>query len=422
MFNNNCISAYIHDFDSKSSDWNIIAFLDECTEKSYQLKISLYLTSLENILKNEQGKRKEKARFLYDRYKKSLSRAKTSVGAQGDRPDHKCAKDWETENISNKMKIGPSINISNSTFSGDHATINNEPFNVTGTNRGTKKGTKRNENWQEDNDKVPKRTKINYYFPACDQPEQTPEHKINLSNAFVSPAIKSKRQSTKSTNDDDDNNTEIEEFEFSLANFDVAYQSLDQSGSVKKTYTRNYVKKTDDFSDFDLAYLNFDPKNMWTLKSSGRVVEKAKKLFNNDEWNEIFSLNLKQVPKVDKNIIDLLKKYTLHDLSTLQQVIFENIFPDNVPYSTDLNYINLAYRSMYSLWKGEVNFTSAQKLEGWFEMNVWAHLVDPVFCGMEIELVRGEGQSLSSSYAIIALNLAQLKLGETGREQKEPKS
>ncbi|CAG8665210.1 8242_t:CDS:1, partial [Acaulospora morrowiae] len=62
-----------------------------------------------------------------------------------------------------------------------------------------------------------------------------------------------------------------------------------------------------------------------------------------------------------------------------------------------LDYINLAYRSMYSLWRGEDDFTSVPKLEGWFEMNIWAHLVDPAFREMETDLVRGERMCLSSS-------------------------
>lgn len=64
-------SIYIHEyFDKKSADWNIMGFLDECTEKSYQLKINLYLKSLENIINNEQGSREKKAQLLYNKYKK----------------------------------------------------------------------------------------------------------------------------------------------------------------------------------------------------------------------------------------------------------------------------------------------------------------------------------------------------------------
>ncbi len=129
---------------------------------------------------------------------------------------------------------------------------------------------------------------------------------------------------------------------------------------------------------------------MWTLKSSGRVIEKviydhawkfkydsylysfiindadeeAKKLFNNDEWNEIFSSNFKQVPKINKTIINLLKKYTVDNLSILQKVIFKPFFPNNISYLTDLDYVNFTYRFMHSLWKGEDDFTSAPRLEG----------------------------------------------------------
>ncbi|CAG8503344.1 14863_t:CDS:2, partial [Dentiscutata heterogama] len=114
-------SIYIHEyFDSKSADWNITRFLKECTEKSYQLKIGLYLKSLENIMNNEQGNRKQKAQLLYDKYKKDT------------RPDHQIAKNWEAERRANKTSSGPSINIHNSTFSGSDqriGTINDESFN-----------------------------------------------------------------------------------------------------------------------------------------------------------------------------------------------------------------------------------------------------------------------------------------------------
>ncbi|CAG8646100.1 22154_t:CDS:2, partial [Racocetra persica] len=157
---------------------------------------------------------------------------------------------------------------------------------------------------------------------------------------------------------------------------------------IKESTTYNDEVESDyNFSNFELAYRALDPSKMWVLNSSGRVVEK----------NEIFSSNPKQVPKIDEKIVNFLKKYNVDNLPTLQKVIFEPLFSDNAPYSIDLDYINLAYRSMYSLWRGEDDFTSASKLEGWFEMNIWAHLVDSAFCEMETDLVRGEGMCLSSS-------------------------
>ncbi|CAG8836243.1 10664_t:CDS:1, partial [Racocetra persica] len=37
------------------------------------------------------------------------------------------------------------------------------------------------------------------------------------------------------------------------------------------------------------------------------------------------------------------------------------------------------------------------KLEGWYEMNIWSHLIDPAFYNVNIDLIRGEGMSLASS-------------------------
>ncbi|CAG8709457.1 10044_t:CDS:2, partial [Acaulospora morrowiae] len=115
---------------------------------------------------------------------------------------------------------------------------------------------------------------------------------------------------------------------------------------IKESTTDNDEVESDyDFSKFELSYRALDPSKMWVLNSSGRVVEKTEKLFNKNEWNEIHS----------SNIVNLFKK--------IQR----------------LDYINLAYRSMYSLWRGEDDFTTASKLKVWFEMNIWAHLVDPAF-------------------------------------------
>jgi len=94
------------------------------------------------------------------------------------------------------------------------------------------------------------------------------------------------------------------------------------------------------FTSFDLIYQSLDPTQMWTLESSGRIVEKViyeyartlrhesclhsfiindvdkktRTLFRNDEWNEILSTNLKRVPKIAKPITELLKKYSVTNL------------------------------------------------------------------------------------------------------------
>ncbi|CAG8681367.1 17905_t:CDS:2, partial [Gigaspora rosea] len=71
---------------------------------------------------------------------------------------------------------------------------------------------------------------------------------------------------------------------------------------------------------------------------------------------------------------------------------------DEVESDYDFSNFELAYRalgpskmSMYSLWRREDDFTSTSKLEGWFEIIIWTHLVDFAFRKMETDLVRGEG-------------------------------
>ncbi|RUS25343.1 hypothetical protein BC938DRAFT_472306 [Jimgerdemannia flammicorona] len=55
----------IHEyFKRKSSEWNILAFLEECDEEIYQSKISYYLKSLQRISQSEKGRRQERAKAL----------------------------------------------------------------------------------------------------------------------------------------------------------------------------------------------------------------------------------------------------------------------------------------------------------------------------------------------------------------------
>lgn len=69
----------------------------------FDLKVDLYIKSLEAIFDREKGARKERARVLLDSYR------------EGD--DRKIAKNWDKERKSGKTNT-PSININHSTISG----------------------------------------------------------------------------------------------------------------------------------------------------------------------------------------------------------------------------------------------------------------------------------------------------------------
>ena len=58
-------------FSRKSSDWNIIDFLEECDLEPCRRKIQEYLLSLETISNMEKGQRRETAQKLFYRYKQA---------------------------------------------------------------------------------------------------------------------------------------------------------------------------------------------------------------------------------------------------------------------------------------------------------------------------------------------------------------
>jgi len=84
------------------------------------------------------------------------------------------------------------------------------------------------------------------------------------------------------------------------------------------------------------------------------VDKETKSLFQKEEWEEIFSFNLKKTPKVDKTVLNLMKKYSTTDLSLFREVIFKPFLPTGTSYSDkkhfDLNYINLAFCAIHTFW------------------------------------------------------------------------
>uniref|UniRef100_A0A1D1ZHU0 Platelet-aggregating proteinase PA-BJ n=1 Tax=Anthurium amnicola TaxID=1678845 RepID=A0A1D1ZHU0_9ARAE len=345
-------------FDRDPSEWNIESFLENCDQKTTRAKLGLYTTCLSKIVKDENRPRREKAQILLDSIKK-------------DKAVRKMTKDWEL----NKPIINVQNTFSGGTFSGGQ---------TIGTVGGRISVTKRNQ--EADNEKVPKRTKIDDCLSVGDQRgqrnEQIPEHQIQP-----------KKQSIESN---DLYDSEIEDAqEFTLTDFDIAYNSL-------------------------------DPAKMWTLKSSGRVVEKViyeyarklthesylhsfivndidvatRSLFSKEEWKEITTSEVKDKPKLEHSHVALLKKYTTDNIKELRNALSEPPvdgaeFDRNLHF--DLDFINYAYRGMLFLWEKGVDPFDSTKLEGWYEMCVWGRLIDPAFDNLDINLVRGEGMSFASS-------------------------
>ncbi|CAG8783918.1 6670_t:CDS:2, partial [Gigaspora rosea] len=124
-----------------------------------------------------------------------------------------------------------------------------------------------------------------------------------------------------------------------------------------------------DLTEFDRTYCNLDPQKMWKLKSS-TIVEKviyeharnltyesclhsyiisdvdkeAMTLFSQEDWNEIFSFEVKKFPNIDSSIINLMKDYSVTDLSKI----------------------------MHMFWEADDNFAlDSSKSEEWYQLNLW---------------------------------------------------
>ena len=61
---------YIHEyFSRKHTEWSITGFLNECNEEPFRFKVDIYLKSLVNIINSDQGRKREKAKALYVKYR-----------------------------------------------------------------------------------------------------------------------------------------------------------------------------------------------------------------------------------------------------------------------------------------------------------------------------------------------------------------
>nr|CAG8636176.1 9328_t:CDS:10 [Entrophospora candida] len=137
-------------FTRKSTDWNILDFLNKSDMETFDKKIEQYITCLETIVSNETGSRHEKAQLLLNKYKQASikigrfkvldkavilrSRLRADLAPmQGSRPDRHLARKWRDEQSNNQGITGTSIHLFNPKFKGSSigiGTINNGTFNT----------------------------------------------------------------------------------------------------------------------------------------------------------------------------------------------------------------------------------------------------------------------------------------------------
>ncbi|RHZ89253.1 hypothetical protein Glove_16g218 [Diversispora epigaea] len=220
----------------------------------------------------------------------------------------------------------------------------------------------------------------------------------------------------------------------------------DQEKSIEEESISSLSEK--DLKRFEEKYLRMRSDQMWTLKS-GRKVEEivygfaqklayesylhsfiinesdtdTRSLFSEDEWKEVITSEVKERPRLEDSLKELLKKYTVVDVEKLRKILFEPFTPNECKYDQkfhfDLDFINRVYRGMLPLWERNDNSFDLLKPEAWYQMNVWSHLVDPVFYNVNIDLIRGEETSLVKNKGgifRICGNFLEFGSIETGRK------
>ncbi len=180
--------------------------------------------------------------------------------------------------------------------------------------------------------------------------------------------------------------------EFTCSHQNVIFQKVheDDESSYESSDESSESPIEVDLQKFEEAYLAMDSGCMWTL-SSGRKVEQviyefsrnlheesylhsfiindadviAKKLFSQEEWEEITNSEIKLKPKLEKPQLELLRKYSLDNTKNLRKVLDEPFVPEyDRSVHFDLNFINFAYRAMLFLWDKEENLFVDSQLEG----------------------------------------------------------
>ncbi|CAB4387417.1 unnamed protein product [Rhizophagus irregularis] len=365
----------IHEyFDSKSTNWSILGFLEECDEEPFQKKIDKYIKDLEIIADYEQGKRQEQANLLLSRYR------------EDSQPDFKLARKWEKERSRKQVHYHqPTITDINGNMTGNIGTITGGSFVV---------GSKRKQEESDDDfqpPKTPSTKKLSLPKKNKEPVKSTASKKAKTTiknvededdDPFISPSSSS-RGGTSSIN-----TPKYYRSSFPMRNrpiLDAVYDNSEASSSSiytdieQEQQTDSILLSDADMKSYCEAYSNMNPHHMWTLKS-GRKVEQViyefgknlhhesylhsfiindadkttKNLFSDEEWEEITNSEIKPKPKLEQSQLGLLKKYTLDNTENLRKVLaepFVSKFDRSIHF--DLDFINFAYRSMLFLWEAE---------------------------------------------------------------------
>ncbi|CAG8618387.1 1540_t:CDS:10, partial [Acaulospora morrowiae] len=344
--------------------WSIVDFLNESVEEPFKNKIDRYLKSLETIMNSEQGKRANRAKVLYDSYKKASKSFLFEIvawrrislyplGTDGtasladvpkSRADCTKAKEWEEKRTKKQVHIHqPNLNVGvviNEINGGTFGSINNE-----------NKESKEQANF--------KRDEVDVFFQS---PSQT------------------------KCNDDDNSRKMMSVYDYKK--YEKSYAKLDDS---KKWVLTTGTVVEDALYKFGLRCKYEHLAHSFVLDPDDHTYLKEN-IFTESELREIRHFQVKETPLMPLDLIKYLNSFNLKTSSEIRKQIFS---PDQM--DQDFNRSRDFDRDWIRNTNMNRNTLTTDHLELWLLVHVWS-FTDKVFNDIEeVKVVRGESCSLLSS-------------------------
>ncbi|GET00917.1 hypothetical protein GLOIN_2v1552276 [Rhizophagus clarus] len=275
----------------KCTEWNITEFLNESKEEPFQLKIGLYLKSLETINDIEQGKRQKIAKQLLNNYRKGS--------------DDKIAKKWERErsrvlHIHQPMIVDGTIN----------GAVNSGTIGIVGN--------------------------INVFVAGPSEPfESKKDREKDFNIFFQSPSkqkstnpVKKRRRSEIIRNEQGISNKKKDKAE---------QESIPTSEEVYKVWFLSNGKCVEDTIYEHCKQLPVETYlHSWIIDLDDQEVEM---LFSVEEWNEIRH-TVRELPEVDRTFAESMIRFSnVKATSELRQVLKTTSFlNEGEPYNREKHY------------------------------------------------------------------------------------
>ncbi|GAN01509.1 hypothetical protein MAM1_0008d00942 [Mucor ambiguus] len=170
-------------------------------------------------------------------------------------------------------------------------------------------------------------------------------------------------------------------------------RSFDKMKAEEKWYLSNGKCVEDELFAFGMQCKEEHPCHSFIVDPIDTNYQKYR-VFNDDELQEIGSFREKKLPTMPTKLRDYFNTYNLTTTTALRQKIFAQEQLDE-EYSEDMDWIRFTVYSFVREYEAE-SFKRSHS-EEWYKAHVW-HFLDTVFNNLsEIEVLRGEKASFSSS-------------------------